>query len=93
MLEHIETPVDIVETSLTMANPNYQLLELYVHSIQKFDGNPHTLGLFLNNCEHLISAFTDQNNPSFNELLISIIIGKLTGRASNRELTLQIGNK
>lgn len=62
---------------------NYQLLRLYVDAIPNYDGNPHTLSIFLDSCENLISTFADTVNLAspINNYLLRAIIGKLTGRA------------
>lgn len=60
---------------------NYQLLKLYVDIIPNYEGNPHTLGIFIDNCENLISIFSDPHNPAINSFILRAIIGKLTGRA------------
>lgn len=71
---------------------NYQLLRLYIDTIPNYDGNPHTLCIFIDNCENLINTFSDQNNPTINNFILRAIIGKLVGRAlsligSRTELT------
>lgn len=65
----------------TMPETNYQLLKLYVDTIPHYDGNPHTLGIFIDNCENLINTFSDGNNQQMNNFILRAIIGKLSGRA------------
>lgn len=68
----------------TMPNPRaieYQLLRLYIDNIPRYDGNPNTLGIFIDNCENLITTFSDENNPPINEFILRAIIAKLVGRA------------
>lgn len=60
---------------------DYSLLRLYIESIAKFDGNPHTLGVFLDTCQNLITTFANPNNPNLNSFLLRAVIGKLEGRA------------
>lgn len=60
---------------------NYQLLRLYIDSIPSFDGNTHTLGIYVDNCESLIKNFARQNDDAFNNFILRAILGKLTGRA------------
>lgn len=74
--------------SLSMANPTpaprpieYQLLRLYIDNIPKYDGNPNTLGIFIDNCETLIATFSDEHNPQINQFILRAIISKLVGRA------------
>lgn len=59
----------------------YQLLKLNVDTIPHYDGNPHTLGIFIDSCESLINNFQDRTNTQLNTYLLRAIIGKLTGRA------------
>lgn len=68
--------------SLNNAQPiNYQLLRLYIDTIPNYDGNPHTLGIFTDNCENLIATFFYPNNQTINNFILRAIIGKLVGRA------------
>lgn len=74
----------VTNNSNTMAVPKpveYQLLRLYVDTIPHYDGNPNTLNVFVDNCENLISTFSDSNNPALNGFIFRAIIGRLTGRA------------
>ncbi|XP_057671275.1 uncharacterized protein LOC130903024 [Diorhabda carinulata] len=66
---------------MTTSGTNYQLLKLYLDSIPNFDGNPHTLNIFIGNCESFISAFASNSDNALNTFLYRAIIGKLTGRA------------
>lgn len=65
----------------TRDQTNYQLLRLYLDSIPHYEGNPHTLGIFLDNCEHLIHNFASETDATLNNFIIRAIFGKLTGRA------------
>lgn len=77
-----ENQSDMTTTGNASANhTNYQLLRLYLDSIPHYDGNPHTLGIFLDSCEHLIVTFARDVNPDLNNFLIRAIYGKLVGRA------------
>ena len=60
---------------------NYQLLRLYVDTIPPFDGNPHTLSIFIDNCTSLINQFHRANDDAHNNFIVRAIIGKLSGRA------------
>lgn len=60
---------------------NYQLLKLYIDTIPTYDGNPHTLNLFINSCENLFRQFVNPHDVQFNSFLLRAILGKLTGRA------------
>lgn len=61
---------------------NYQLLRLYIDTIPQFDGNPNTLGIFIENCESLIHNFaTNPNDTTLNSFILRAIISKLCGRA------------
>ncbi|XP_050313687.1 GATA zinc finger domain-containing protein 14-like [Anthonomus grandis grandis] len=62
-------------------NVNYSLLKLYVDTIPNFDGNPHTLAVFINNCTSLINNFYKEGDDIHNNFISRAIIGKLTGRA------------
>lgn len=67
-----------------MANPNpinYPLLRLYVDTIPPYDGDPHTLTIFINNCTCLINNFHRDNDNTHNSFIVRAIIGKLSGRA------------
>ncbi|XP_050516300.1 putative mediator of RNA polymerase II transcription subunit 24 [Diabrotica virgifera virgifera] len=64
-----------------MAQTNYQLLKLYLDSIPAYDGNPHTLTIFIENCENLITNFASQTDGTLNTFLLRAILGKLNGRA------------
>lgn len=71
-----------------MANPtgspiNYSLLKLYVDIIPNFNGDPHTLEVFLEHCDYLITTYKNSENPNdpLNGFLTRAIIGKLTGNA------------
>lgn len=57
---------------------NYQLLRLYIDTIPMYDGNPHTLSIFIDSCTHLMTQFPDPNLRGF---LKRAIFSKLTGRA------------
>lgn len=73
-----------LESEAKMAQPNndtnYQLIRLYLDSIPQYDGNPHTLNIFINNCEYFLNTFAS-NNMVQNECFLRIILGKLKGRA------------
>lgn len=60
---------------------DYQLLRLSLDSIPHFDGNPHTLNVFIDNCDFLYSNFRSNSNNALNSFILRAIIGKLTGRA------------
>lgn len=62
---------------------NYQLLKLYLDSIPHYEGNPHTLGIFVDNCENLRRTFANDANPAdpINNFIVRAIVGKLSGRA------------
>lgn len=60
-------------------NVNYQLLRLYIDSIQNVDGNPYTLTIFISSCDNLIQNFYDNNNAQLNSFLLRAIKSKLTG--------------
>ncbi|XP_072377871.1 uncharacterized protein [Diabrotica undecimpunctata] len=64
-----------------MAQTNYQLLKLYLDSIPAYDGNPHTLTIFIENCENLITNFASQTDGTLNTFLLRAILDKLNGRA------------
>ncbi|XP_072400493.1 uncharacterized protein [Diabrotica undecimpunctata] len=64
-----------------MAQTNYQLLKLYFDSIPAYNGNPHTLTIFIENCENLITNFASQTDGTLNTFLLRAILGKLNGRA------------
>lgn len=76
----LEENSDLTEIE-TMANPNYQLLKLYIDTIPQYEGNPHTLNIFLDNCEILISQFFDATNQQLNSFLLRALMSKLIGRA------------
>lgn len=59
---------------------NYQLIRLSLDSIPQYDGNAHTLNIFINNCEYFLNTFAS-NNVAQNECLLRSVLGKLTGRA------------
>ena len=68
------------EIDLEMAT-DYQLLRLSLDSIPHYDGNPHTLNVFIDNCDFLYNTFANANNSSLTNFILRAIIGKLTGRA------------
>lgn len=95
----------IIETKMpTVGNndtTNYQLIRLYLDSITHYGGDPHTLNIFLDNCDNFIDTFADrtqEQNP-INKFIFRSLLGKLTHRAlqivgSRTELTtwLEIKN-
>lgn len=68
-------------TQPIMSQVNYQLLRLHLDSIIPYDGNPHTLGIFLDNCNNFINTFITESDDSLNRFIIRALLGKLTGRA------------
>ena len=60
---------------------SYQLLRLYIDSIRFYEGNTHTLRIFIDNCESLIANFARHTDDAFNNFIIRAILGKLKGRA------------
>lgn len=60
---------------------NFQLMRLYLDTIPTYDGNPHTLSIFIDNCENFINTFGSKTDQSLNNFLIRAVSGKLTGRA------------
>lgn len=59
---------------------NLQLLELYVVFIIGYDGNPHTLNIFVNSVDNLATLFTS-TDCFFENYLERAILGKLGDRA------------
>lgn len=69
---------------MTTTNPiNYSLLKLYIDTIPNFNGDSHTLEVFLEHCEFLINTYARVDAPRdpINGFLIRAVIGKLTGNA------------
>lgn len=66
---------------MAQPNVNFQLLRLYVDTIPTYDGNPHTLSIFLDNCINFVNTFYKENDQVINNFLTRAIIGKLVGRA------------
>lgn len=64
-----------------MAEPNLQLLKLYVDTIPYFDGNSNTLEVFISSCDYLCSTYGRFNDVILKDYLLRAVIGKLTGRA------------
>ncbi len=64
-----------------MAQPNYQLLKLYVDTIAYYDGSPYTLNIFIESCENLIAEFSRPNDNQLNQYILRAILSKLQGRA------------
>lgn len=61
---------------------NYNLLRLYIDTIPVFNGDAHTLEVFLEHCEHLLVTYKNPNEQDpINGFLIRAIIGKLSGNA------------
>ena len=60
---------------------NYQLLKLYIDIIPPYNGDAHTLGIFIESAENLINAFSHHNDADLNSFMLRAIIGKLIGRA------------
>ena len=60
---------------------DYQLLRLSLDSIPHYDRNPHTLNVFIDNCDFLYNTYANANNSSLTNFILRAIIGKLTGRA------------
>lgn len=60
---------------------DYQLLRLHLDSIPQYDGNPHTLSIFVQSCDNFLIAFGNAENVILNNVLIRSILSKLTGRA------------
>lgn len=82
----LKSNLNNMEPTVSMQTPpvaqvNYQLLRLYVDTIPNFDGNPHTLSIFINNCTSLINTFYRPEDEILNNFIVRAIIGKLTGRA------------
>lgn len=63
------------------AGVNYQLLRLYIDTIPQYNGDPHTLTIFINNCTSLINNFYREGDEAHNNFIVRAIIGKLSGRA------------
>lgn len=62
---------------------NTQMLKLYIDTIPNFNGDGHTLEIFLEHCDSLMTTYQNsaQANDPINNLLIRAIISKLTGNA------------
>lgn len=72
----------VTKNRVTMPNDtDYQLLRLCLDSVPHYDGNPHTLNVFIDNCDFLYTTFYSANNVALGQFLLRAIIGKLTGRA------------
>src|ERR1700712_2218912 len=67
--------------NINMAQPNYQLLKLYVDTIAYYDGSPYTLNIFIESCENLIATFSQPGNDQLNQYILRAILSKLQGRA------------
>lgn len=70
-------------SQLNIMSTNLQLLKLYVDTITPYDGNPHTLNIFIENVETLIREF-----PSPDSQIISFIFRAIISRLSGRALSL-----
>jgi len=84
LIQNLNNNVNNIQEQDNMANPgavNYQLLRLYIDTIPTFDGNPHTLSIFINNCTSLINNFFRAGDDAHNNFIVRAIIGKLSGRA------------
>lgn len=57
-----------------------QLLRLHLDVIPNYDGNPHTMNIFLEACQNLVDTFGSAD-VILNNFLVRAILGKLTGRA------------
>lgn len=66
---------------LTMPpNTNYQLIKLYIDIIPQYNGDTHTLGIFIESAQNLLNTFFSAD-ADLNTFLLRAIIGKLSGRA------------
>lgn len=80
-VESVENLIDqLSNLNLKMTTPNLQLLKLYVDTITPYDGNPHTLNIFLENIETLIREF-QTNDSQIRNFIFRAIVSKLNGRA------------
>lgn len=71
-----------ISESNKMAQPNYQLLKLFVDTIPTYDGNnEHTLNIFISACDNLIHTYQSPTDIQLNTYLLRAILGKLQDRA------------
>lgn len=79
-----------IKFEIDMAQPNYQLLKLNLDTIPNYDGDPHTLEIFINVCDQIMNEHANAQNANdpINAFLRRAIISKLQGRA-----LLLIGNR
>lgn len=73
-------------TETRVAPPVYTIKDItqtQISIIPVFDGNPNTLGLYLDSCEYLINTFANLNNINdpINAFLMRIFQSKLSGDA------------
>lgn len=71
-------PVQVPHAAQQTAN--LQLLRLHLEVIPNYDGNPHTLNIFLDAWQNLVDTFGSAD-VIVNNFLVRAILGKLTGRA------------
>lgn len=64
--------IQIMVTENQTTQVNYQLLRLHLYSIPHYEGNPHTLDIFLDNCENLIAAFASVTDNRLNIFLFNV---------------------
>lgn len=63
-------------------NPiNYQLLKLHVDTIPYYNGDSHTLKIFISSCDYLFATYVNNNDAQLKTYLLRVVIGKLTDRA------------